>query len=160
MPTLTSFFVEQSNTPISIFLSPFLFLSCGLILFFGAPKLSNFIISFSEAEEDNIRLSDSEKITRIALLILGIYIFSNALPQFIQISIDVGLYYKDIEKIPQDVREVQRRWTYVIGPIIKLLIAAILIIGPDKVIGVLSKYDTAFKRLQSSNKSLEDDVNR
>lgn len=155
LPNVTSIFVQTDHLPISIVLTPFLFLTCALVLFCFAPRMSSFIVQFSEAEDEGVQISPSEKTARIALLVLGIFIFVDALPQLIQLSIDVGLYYKDIDKIPKDVKTVQNRWTYLIGPIIKLIISAVLIIGPDKVIGFLSKYDTTFKRLESSEKRIE-----
>ena len=155
LPHVSSIFIESDYSPIYIAISPFIFIICSLVLYFKAPKISLFIIDFGNAQEDNIQISASEKTARIALLVVGVFIFVEALPQLIQLSIDVGLYYKDIEKIPKDLRTVQNRWTYLIGPVIKLIISAILIIGPDKAIGVLSKYDSTFKRIQTSNKRID-----
>jgi len=122
-------------------------------LFGYAPKLSHFIIDFSDAEENSLHITASEKTTRIALLVLGIYILSQSLPQFIQSSINIGLYYSNINEIPEDVRYVQKRWIYLIGPIVKLIISTVLIIGPDKIIGLLARYDETFKRVKTSNKA-------
>ena len=147
--------VESENVPISVYLAPNVYVICGCILFFAAPGLSSFIVSFSEADDEKISISPSEKTARIALLVLGIYILTYALPQFIRVAIDVGLYYKDLDKIAKELREVRAKWTYLIGPVIQLAIAAILIVGPDKIVGLLAKYDTTFKRIKSSEKSPE-----
>ena len=108
--------------------------------------------------ENGLHITASEKTTRIALLVLGIFIFAHSLPQLLQISIDVWLYYTNIDDIPKEVRKVQQRWTYLIGPIIKLIISAVLIIGPDKIIGFMARHDQTFKRLKSSNEADEADV--
>lgn len=152
LPNITSMFIESSDLPPYLFLGPFIFIICGFVLYIFASKMSLFIIEFSEAEEDGLHITVSEKTTRIALLVLGIFIFAYAVPQFLQLSIDVGLYYLNIDEIPKHLRTVQHRWTYLIGPIVKLLIASILIIGPDKILEFLAKYDETFKRLKSSNK--------
>jgi hypothetical protein len=68
-----------------------------------------------------------------------------------QISIDVGLYYSNIDEVPINIRYVQPRWTYLIGPIVKLIISAVLIMGPDKIIGFIARYDQTFKRLEPSD---------
>ena len=93
LPNVTSMFIEASNSRLYIFISPFVFILCGFVLYFFATKISHFIIEFSEAEEDNFRITTSEKTTRIALLVLGVFILAQALPQFTQLSIDIGLYY-------------------------------------------------------------------
>jgi hypothetical protein len=155
LPHVSSIFVESDHSPIYIAITPFILISCSLVLYFKAPRISLFIVDFGSAQEENIQISASEKTARIALLVLGVFIFVNSLPQLIQLSIDVGLYYKDIDKIPKDLRIVQNRWTYLIGPVIKLIFSGILIIGPDKVIGVLSKYDATFERIESSNKRID-----
>ena len=45
------------------------------------------------------------------------------------------------------------------GPVFKLIIAAMMSVGPDKGVGVHSKYDTLFKRLESSGKAEKKDAN-
>ena len=156
LPNISAIFIESfDSAPIYIAITPLILIACSLVLYFNAPRLSFFIVEFGNAEDENMLISPSEKTARIALLVLGIFIFVNALPQFIQLSIDVGLYYKDLTNIPKHIREVQHKWTYLIGPVIKIILSAVLIIGPDKVIGVLSKYDTTFKRIESSNKRIE-----
>jgi hypothetical protein len=156
LPNICSFFIESfDSAPIYIAITPLIFIVCSLVLYFRAPNLSHFIVEFSNTEEENTMITTSEKTARIALLVLGIFIFVNALPQFIQMSIDVGLYYKKLGDIPKDIREVQNRWTYLIGPVIKIILSTVLIVGPDKVIGIVSKYDSTFKRLESSNKRID-----
>jgi hypothetical protein len=71
------------------------------------------------------------------------------------LSIDVGLYYKSVNEIPTHLRGVEHRWTYLIGPVGKLIIPAVLIIGPDKIVGVLGRYDETFRKVKLSNKSKE-----
>ncbi len=155
LPHVTSMFIESSSSYPYLLVSPFILIACGLLLYIFAPRMSTFIIEFSEAEEGSMHITASEKTTRIALLVLGIFIFSQAIPQFIQLSIDIGLYYKTINEVPVHVRGVEHRWTYLIGPIIKLIIGTILIIGPDKVIGFLGKYDETFKKIESSNQEAQ-----
>ena len=158
LPNMISIFFTSGDRPTYLFLSPALFIICGIVLIIYAPKLSRFMIDFSEAEENGLHITASEKTTRIALLVLGIFIFAHSLPQLLQISIDVWLYYTNIDDIPKEVRKVQQRWTYLIGPIIKLIISAVLIIGPDKIIGFMARHDQTFKRLKSSNEADEADV--
>lgn len=153
LTNMASIFFDSSKSPTYLYISPILFIISGVVLFGYAPKLSHFIIDFSDAEENSLHITASEKTTRIALLVLGIYILSQALPQFIQSSINIGLYYSNINEIPEDVRYVQKRWIYLIGPIVKLIISTVLIIGPDKIIGLLARYDETFKRVKTSNKA-------
>ena len=150
LPNITSIFIESSSSPKYFLISPLLLIVSGVVLVIFAPKLSHFVIEFSE-EENSLHITASEKTTRIAFLVLGVFIFAESLPQFIQISIDVGLYYSNIDEVPEHLRYVQQRWTYLIGPIVKLIISAVLIIGPDKIIGIIARYDQTFKRLESSN---------
>ncbi len=151
LPNMTSIFLESSVSQKYFLISPLLLIVTGLVLVIFAPKLSQFIIEFSETEETSIHITASEKTTRIALLVLGVFIFAQSLPQLIQISIDVGIYYSNIDEVPKEVRYVQQRWTYLIGPIVKIIISAVLIIGPDKIIGFLARYDQTFKRIETSN---------
>ena len=154
LPNVLSMFVESGNhIPSYFFISPVVLIISGFVLYVYAPKIGLHIVKFSEAEEGDLHISASEKTTRIALLILGIFIFADALPQLIQTSFNVASYYQKIDEIPDHLRETQSRWTYIIGPFINLVISAILIIGPDKVIGILAKYDDQFKKLKSSNQS-------
>ena len=156
LPNISSIFIESFDSmPIYFAITPLIFIVCSLVLYFRAPNLSHFIVEFGNAEDENMLITTSEKTARIALLVLGIFIFVNALPQFIQLSIDVGLYYKKLGNIPKDIREVQNRWTYLIGPVVKIILSMVLIIGPDKIIGILSKYDETFKRLESSNNRID-----
>jgi hypothetical protein len=158
LPNMTSIFLESSNSPKYFLISPLFLVVSGVFLVILAPKLSRFIIEFSEAEEAGVQITASERTTRIALLVLGIFILAQSLPQFIQISIDVALYYSNTNEIPEHLRYVQQRWAYLIGPVVKLIISAILIIGPDKIIGVISRYDHTLKRIESSNQTDEPDV--
>ena len=158
LTNMASIFFDSSKSPTYLYISPILFIISGVVLFGYAPKLSHFIIDFSDAEENSLHITASEKTTRIALLVLGIYILSQALPQFIQSSINIGLYYSNINEIPEDVRYVQKRWIYLIGPIVKLIISTVLIIGPDKIIGLLARYDETFKRVKTSNKASSADT--
>lgn len=160
LPNMTSIFLESTSSPKYFLISPLLLIVSGVILMIYAPKLSHFIIEFSETEENSFHVTASEKTTRIALLVLGVFIFAQSLPHFIQISIDVGLYYSNIDEVPKHLRYVQQRWTYLIGPVVNLIISAVLIIGPDKVIGFIARYDQTFKRLKSSNNANEDDMKK
>ena len=92
------------------------------------------------------------------MLVLGIFIFAHSLPQLLQLSIDVWLYYASIDEVPKELRARQQRWTYLIGPSVKLIIAAVLIIGPDKVIGFLARHDQTFRRFKSTNDANQADV--
>jgi hypothetical protein len=157
LPNVISMFFEHSNLSAYFYISPIILITCGTILFIFASNISQYIIDFSEAEESGFHVTVSEQTTRIALLILGIFIFVQALPQLIQLSFDVGLYYINLDEIPEHLRSSQPRWTYLIGPLIKLIMGATLIIGPDKIISVLSRYDETFKKIKSSNISVEQD---
>jgi hypothetical protein len=150
LPNMISMFNKASDFSNYFFISPIILIVCGTILCGFAPNISQYIINFSVAEEGDFHVAASEQTARIALLILGIFIFVQSLPQLIQISFDVGLYYKDLDEIPGHLKDTQHRWTYIIGPLIKLIISTILIIGPDKIIGILSKYDETFVRIKSS----------
>jgi hypothetical protein len=155
LPNMIAIFLESSSSQKYFLISPLFLIVSGVVLVIFAPKLSHFIIGFSETEETSFYITASEKTTRIALLVLGVFIFAQTLPQFIQISIDVGLYYSNIDEVPKHLRYVQPRWTYLIGPIVKLIISAVLIIGSDKIIGFIARYDQTFKRLKSSNNANE-----
>jgi hypothetical protein len=153
LSSITSMAIGPSDIPVHLFVGPLFYVLSGMVLCVYAAKLCRFVVEFSEAEDDNVKITASEKTTRIALLILGIFIFAQALPSFIKSSIEVGLYYKSINEIPSHLREAQHRWTYLIWPVVNLIIAAVLIIGPDKIVGVLGRYDETFRRIKSSEKS-------
>ena len=153
LPTMTSMFLTSSDRPIYFLLGPSLYIICGIVLIFYAPRLSRFMIDFSEVEENGLHITTSEKTTRIALLVLGIFIFAQSLPQLLQLSIDVCLYYASIDEVPNHLRNMQQRWTNLIGPVIKLVIAAVLIIGPDKIIGFMARHDQTFRRFKSSTEA-------
>jgi hypothetical protein len=156
LSTMTSMFIESvDDMRVHLFVAPFIYVMSGLVIYVYAPKLCHFVVEFGEAEPPNVEITTSEKTTRIALLILGVYIFAETLPQFVSLSIDVVLYYKSIDEGSPYLGGVQHRWTYVIGPIIKLIIAAVLIIGPDKAVGLLGRYDETFRRVKSPNKGGE-----
>lgn len=149
------FFGASSSTPSYFFISPIILIVSGLVLVIYAHKIGRHIVAFSEAEEDGLHVPASGQSARIALFILGIFIFTQTLPQLVQICFDVGLYYKNIGDVPRTVRANAHRWTYLIGPMLKLVIAFVLILGPDKVIGFLSKYDETLKKMKSSDIELK-----
>jgi len=157
LPNVISMFIGTSSYSNYFYISPIILIVCGTILFVFAPNISQYIIEFSEAEETGFQITASEQTTRIALLILGIFIFVQSLPQLIQISFDVGLYYINLNESQGHLRTSQPQWTYLIGPLIKIVIGAILILGPDKIIGILSRYDETFKKIKSSKISGEKD---
>ena len=146
LPNVISMFLAGSRFPTNFFIGPVILTLCGAILCIFAPGISRYIIDFSEAEEDGFHITASEQTARIAFVILGIFIFTQALPQLIQISFDVVLYYKNNAEIPAHLRAGQYRWTYLIGPLIKLIIGVVLILGPDKIMNILSKYEDTFKQ--------------
>lgn len=158
LPSVISMFVEAStNMHTYFFISPIILIASGLVLYIYARKIGRHIMEFSEAEEDGLHITVSEQSTRIALLILGIFVFAQSLPQLIQISFDVGLYYKNIGDVPKVLRETDHRWTYLIGPVLKLVIAFILILGPDKIIAFLSNFDQTFRKIKTSHDGAEQD---
>ena len=138
-----------------VFVSPLIYIVSGLAIYVYAPRMCRFIVAFSEAEENNVQIVASEKTTRIALLVLGVYIFAHALPRAIETGVNVGLYYKSLAEVPSHLRRYEPKWTELIGPFLKLIIAAVLIIGPDKIVGVLGRYDETFRRVKSSDESTD-----
>jgi hypothetical protein len=136
-------------------IGPIMYIVAGSILFVSAKRISIYILEFSETDDDNIQIMATEQTARIAFIILGIFIFSHALPQLVQLALDVGLYYVRFDEIPKHLREQQHRWTIIIAPVVKLLIAMVLIIGPDKIIGFIAKYDETFKNLKASSNDIE-----
>jgi hypothetical protein len=146
LPGVISMFLRLSQTESYFFIGPMLYLISGVILFVFAPRISSFIIPFSGAREDGLPSGASEQTARIAFIVLGIFIFAQALPQLLQLAIDIGLYYVKMNEIPKHLRAQQKSWTILIGPGIKLAIATVLIIGPDKITGFIAKYDASFKR--------------
>jgi len=150
-------FFKASNFSAYFHISPIVFIVCGSILLIFASKISQYIVTFSEADEGGRHITVSEQTTRIALLVLGIFVLAEALPQLTQICFDVGLYYINFNEIPEHLRSTQPRWVYLVGPLMKFIIGVILILGPDKIIGILSKYDETVKRLRSYNMGVEKD---
>ncbi|MGD8393488.1 MAG: hypothetical protein PVH74_18290 [Desulfobacterales bacterium] len=148
LPGIITVSSHNVNREFYFMVGPIIYLISGSILFTFAPRTSRFIVKFSEAEEEDFRITDYEKTARIAFLVLGIFIFAQALPHLIQLSIDVRLYYSRIDEIPKHLRNQQQRWTILIGPALKLVISIILIIGPDRIIGLISKYDHSFKKIK------------
>ena len=148
LPGIITISFQTANRDIFYIVGPIIYLISGLILFIFAPRISRFIVKFSETEKEGFRITDYEKTARIAFLVLGIFIFAQALPHLIQLSIDVRLYYSRLDEIPKHLRGQQAKWTTIIGPAVKLMISIILIIGPDKIIGLISKFDHSFKKIK------------
>ena len=155
IPHLATLFKKSHTADLSFYLSPITYTICGIVLFVYAPKISHFIIDFSEAEEGDVQITSSEKTTRIAFLVLGVYLFAQSLPQFVQVSVHTLIYYKKYTEIEKHLRGTYDEWTLLIGPFIRLIISAILIIGPDKIVGIISKHDETFERIKSSNNGVE-----
>ena len=155
LPSIISVSIQTTDPQLYFLIGPLIYLISGSILFIFAPRISCFTVEFSEAEEDGFPIIASEKCARIAFIVLGIYIFAQTLPHLIQLSIDVGLYYNRIDEIPKHLRQQQARWTIIIGPAVKLIISVVLIIGPDKIIEFIAKFDESFKKVKSSNKGME-----
>lgn len=132
----------------------------GVLLIIYAAKLSRFMTRSGELEESISHISASARTTRIALAILGVFIFAESLPQFVQKSIIVGLYYATVDEVPRYMRygPYAHTWTNLIVPIVRLIISAILIIGPDRVIGFIAQHDQTFRKLKSSDDIDETDV--
>jgi len=146
LPGVVSMFLRAFHAESYYFMGPLIYLIAGTILFVSAPRISHFIIEFSGADEDGYHISVTEQTARIAFIILGIFIFAQALPQIIQLAMDIGVYYARIDEIPGHLRSQQQRWTILIGPAVKLIIGVVLIIGPDKIMGVIARYDESFKK--------------
>lgn len=137
-------------------LGPVFYIMAGGGLIGMAPRLSTYILVMSEPDE-GFELPLTERTTRTALLIMGIYIFTITLPHLVQLAFDTGLYYKNAGETPSHLREADYRWVYLIGPTLKLLLSIGLILGPDKVLGLLSRYDVSFKKLTASrNRSTQE----
>jgi hypothetical protein len=158
LPGFISAFSSNADAAASyFFISPIILVVSGLVLYICARQIGRHIIAFSEAEEDGLHITASEQSARLAMLILGIFIFVQTLPQLIQIAFDVVLYYKKVADVPGAVRANPHRWTYLIGPMLKLFISMVLILGPDKVMGFISKYDETFRKIESSQNSRRGD---
>jgi hypothetical protein len=148
LPGIITISFQTANRDVFYIVGPIIYLISGSILFIFAQRISRFIVKFSEAEEEDFRITDYEKTARIAFLVLGIFIFAQALPHLIQLSIDVRLYYSRLDEIPKHLRGQQAKWTTIIGPAVKLIISIVLIVGPDRIIGLISKFDHSFKKIK------------
>ena len=146
LPGVVSMFLRVSRAGSYYFMGSLIYLISGTLLFLFARRISCFIIEFSGADEGGIHISVSEQTARTAFIVLGIFIFAQALPQLIQLAMDVGFYYARIDEIPGHLRTQQQRWTILIGPAVKLVIGVVLIIGPDKIMSFIAKHDKSFKR--------------
>jgi hypothetical protein len=136
-------------------LGPAIYLFSGAILFLSAKGISKYIVDFSEADDDNFQVAPAEQTTRVALLIIGIFVFVNALPQVINLAVEVAINRWQMNDVPEYMRAQKHQWTTLIGPGLKLLISIGLIIGPDKVTGFLGRYDETFKKLMPSDKEFK-----
>jgi hypothetical protein len=147
MPALSFFLVDSESMPFWAGIPPIIMLLSGLVLFARAPRISSFIITFSEAQDGNVALAGAEKTGRIALMVLGIYIFSDALPHLAQMSCVMGLHYLELKTVSVPFVSDQHAWTEMIFPVLRFGIAIVLILGPDKVVGLLAQHDTVFNKL-------------
>ena len=144
LPNMFSMVINSSFSQGYILASPILYIAIGVALYILAPKLSKYIIEFSDAEESSVSISANEKTARIALLVLGFYIFSRALPQFIQVGIDIGMSYQRMAEVSQTLKWYEHKWFYIVPPFVQIAIAALLIVGPDKIIEFSSRFDDNF----------------
>lgn len=134
----------------------------GLVLVIYAPKLRHFVVRSDADGESTTHVSASERTAKIALSILGIFILAESLPELTQRSISVGLYYASIEEIPRSLRygPYAHAWTNLIGPSIRLAISAVLIMGPDRIVGYIARYDQTVRRLKSSENTNSADMKK
>jgi hypothetical protein len=132
-----------------------MYVFAGIVLFVFARRIAAFIIEFSAADDHNIQIVADEQTARVALMTLGIFIFAQALPQLMQLSLDVVWYYVEIDDIPKHLQEPQHRWRILIAPAIRLIIAIALVAGPDKIIALVARYDETINRLRSSHKKAD-----
>ncbi len=153
LPNAFSVFFDGSFTHGYLIISPFIYIIAGVVLYVYAPKLRFYVINFSEAEDDEFKISIHERTGRIACIILGIYIFAYAVPDIIQLSIEAGAFYQRINEISQAAKWYEHRWFYILPSVVELVIGAALIVGSDKIIAFISKFDDTFKRLNTSNKA-------
>jgi hypothetical protein len=151
LPNALSVFFDGSLTHGFLIVSPFIHIIAGIVLYFFAPKLRSYVINFSEAENDEFKTTIHEKTVRIACIILGLYIFAYAVPDIIQLSLEAAAFHQRMNDISQATKWYENRWFYILPAVAELVIGAVLIIGSDKVIEFISKFDDTFKKLSTSN---------
>ncbi len=145
------FFFDGSFSQGYLFISPLIYIIVGTVLYIYAPKFRSYVIDFSEAEENEIKITVHEKTARMAFILLGFYISAYAVPDIIQFSIEAVAFYQRMNEISQSTKWYEHRFYLIIPSIVELIIAAVLIIGSDKIIVFLSKFDDTFKNMDSSN---------
>ncbi|MGD8836799.1 MAG: hypothetical protein PVJ19_17790 [Desulfobacteraceae bacterium] len=153
LPNAFSVFFDGSFSHGYLIVSPLIYIISGIVLYTYAPKLRSYVINFSESENDEFKITIHEKTARIACIILGLYIFAYAVPEIIQLSIEAGAFYHRMSDISQSAKWYEHRWLHILPSVVELIIAAVLIIGSDKVIEFISKFDDTFKKLDASNKA-------
>lgn len=144
---------EPLSNLIYVLLNPIIYMVIGFVLFLKAPNLCHYIIEFSDADKENLKISANEQTARIALLVLGFYVFTYSIPYFIDESLKTLIYYQRMKGISSAGRGRDLMWISIVPPIAEMLIGAVLIIGPDKVIRFIARFDDTFQRQSTSNKA-------
>lgn len=144
LPNAIYNFIEVSEYTLYVLLSPIILFISGVIILVSSPKLSFYIASFSEAEEGGMEITASEKTMRIVLIVMGIYFFAGALPQFAQKFTNMSLFYKEQQSLAM--------WVYLIDPILSLIVAAVLIIYPDKIAALTLRNDVVLDKTKDEQK--------
>lgn len=66
LPSVISMSMQGGSSELYYLIGPLVYIASGLILFVFAYSISTFIVEFSDAEEDEIQITASEKTARIA----------------------------------------------------------------------------------------------
>ena len=149
IPHLIQELTEPRNLQWSFFVSPVLNILCGVILFFKARSFSLFITE-GDTESD-VHFTPRSNTVRIALMVLGVYVLSNAIPHFFQIFANALAYHLEISSVPKHLRQIQQHFIYVVSPTIKIIIGLWLVFGTKGIVKLLGKFDNTFKEIDESN---------
>ncbi len=152
IPHLIEELTEPRSSQWSFSVSPLLNILCGAILFFKANLISHYI---TEANNENeVNFTPTSHTVRIALMVLGVFILSQAIPHFFQIFANSLAYHLEMSSIPKHLRQIQQHFIYIVSPTIKIVIGVWLVFGNKGLVKLLGKFDNTFKELDESNKSI------
>ena len=160
LPHLIKNLIEPKYSSWDFYVSPLLFLICGITLFYQAPSFTRFIISAEKENGSEIEFSPTSNTIRIALQVVGFYILATAIPHFFQILVNAAAYYYEISTIPEHLRQKQQHFIYLFGPAIKIAIGIWLVLGSKAIINILGRFDSTISSMETSNKANEADVKK
>lgn len=129
-------------------ISSFIPLIIGVLLFIKAKYFSLFIVQ--ENSETDIIINTTVNTFRIALIILGFWVLSYSIPQFLGALTTAVVHHIKVSSIPNYLLSEGLGYIYLVAPSIKIIIGIWLILGTKGIVKFISRYDVTFRQINNN----------